>query len=60
MLIQPILDLPNKRNVITKYGRIADLHKTTNEWYKHEKNSVFMHEFVIYIVREHSNFKTYK
>ena len=60
MLIDPILNLPNKRNVITKYGRIADLHKTTNEWYKHEKNSVFMHEFVIYIVREYSQFKTYK
>ena len=60
MLIQPILNLPNKRNIITKYGRIADLHKTTNEWYRHEKNSVFMHEFVIYIVREYSQFKTYK
>ena len=60
MLIDAILNLPNKRNIITKYGRIADLHKTTNEWYKHEKNSVFMHEFVIYIVREYSQFKTYK
>lgn len=60
MLIQPILDLPNRRNIITKYGRIQDLHKTTKEWYKSEGNSVFMHEFVIYIVREYSQFKTYK
>ena len=60
MLIQPILDLPNRRNIITKYGRIQDLHKTINEWYKSEGNSVFMHEFVIYIVREYSQFKTYK
>lgn len=60
MLIQKILDLPNRKNIITKYGKIQDLHKTTNEWYKYEKDSVFMHEFVIYIVREYSQFKTYK
>ena len=60
MLIEPILKLPNRRNIITKYGRIQDLHRTANEWFKSEGNSVFMHEFVIYIVREYSQFKTYK
>ena len=60
MLIDPILKLPNRRNIVTKYGRIQNLHRTTNEWFKSEGNSVFMHEFVIYIVREYSQFKTYK
>ena len=60
MLIDAILNLPNRRNIITKYGKIQDLHRTTNEWYKSEGSSVFMHEFVIYIVREYSQFKTYK
>ncbi len=60
MLIQPILDLPNRRNIITKHGIIQDLHRTAIEWYKSEGSSVFMHEFVIYIVREYSQFKTYK
>ena len=60
MLIEPILKLPNRHRIITKYGKIQDLHKTTNEWFKSEGNSIFMHEFVIYIVREYSQFKTYK
>ena len=60
MLIQPILDLPNRRNIITKYGRIQDLHRTTIEWYKSEKDSVFMHEFVIYIIANYTTFKTKK
>jgi len=60
MLIDAILNLPNRRNIITKYGKIQDLHRTTSEWYKSEGSSVFMHEFVIYIVREYSQFKTYK
>jgi len=42
MLIQPILDLPNRRNIITKHGIIQDLHRTANEWYKSEKDSVFI------------------
>lgn len=60
MLIQPILDLPNRRNIITKHGTLSDLHKVAIEWYKSEKDSVFMREFVIYIVREYSTFKTKK
>ena len=60
MLIQPILDLPNRYDIVTKYGRIQNLHRTTNEWYKSEGNSVFMHEFVIYIVNNYSTFKTKK
>ena len=60
MLIQPILDLPNRRNIITKHGTLSDLHKVTIEWYKSEKDSVFMHEFVIYIVNNYSTFKTKK
>ena len=60
MLIEPILKLPNRRNIITKYGIIQNLHRTTNEWYKSEGNSVFMHEFVIYIVANYSTFKVKK
>ena len=60
MLIQPILDLPNRRNIVTKYGIIADLHRTANEWFKSEKDSIFMREFVIYIVENYSTFKTKK
>jgi hypothetical protein len=60
MLIQKILDLPNRRNIVTKYGIIADLHRTTNEWFKSERDSVFMREFVIYIVNNYSTFKTKK
>ena len=60
MLIQRILDLPNRYNIITKHGIINDLHRTAKEWYKHEKDSVFMHEFVNYIVNNYSRFKTKK
>jgi len=60
MLIQPILDLPNRYNIITKYGIIQDLHRTTNECYKSEGDSIFMREFVIYIVNNYSTFKTKK
>lgn len=60
MLIQKILDLPNRRNIVTKYGIIQDLHRTTNEWYRSEKDSIFMREFVIYIVANYSTFKTKK
>jgi len=60
MLIQPILDLPNRRNIITKHGIIADLQRTTIEWYKSEGDSIFMREFVIYIVNNYSTFKTKK
>jgi hypothetical protein len=60
MLIQPILDLPNRKNIVTKHGTLSDLHKVAKEWYQSEKDSVFMHEFVIYIVNNYSNFKTKK
>lgn len=60
MLIDAILKLPNRRNIVTKYGIIQDLHRTANEWYKSEGNSVFMREFVIYIVNNYSTFKTKK
>ena len=60
MLIQPILDLPNRRNIITKHGTLSDLHKVAIEWYKSEGNSVFMHEFVIYIIANYTTFKTKK
>ena len=60
MLIQKILDLPNRKNIVTKYGIIQDLHRTANEWYKSEKDSVFMHEFVIYIVENYTTFKVKK
>ena len=60
MLIQPILKLPNRYNITTKYGIIQDLHRTANEWYRSEKDSVFMREFVIYIVNNYSTFKTKK
>jgi hypothetical protein len=60
MLIQPILDLPNRYNIITKHGIIANLHHTAKAWYLHEKDSVFMHEFVNYIVKNYSTFKTKK
>ena len=60
MLIQKILDLPNRKNIVTKYGIIQDLHRTANEWYKSEKDSVFMREFVIYIVENYTTFKTKK
>jgi hypothetical protein len=60
MLIQPILDLPNRYNIITKHGTISDLHKVAIEWYKSENNSVYMHEFVIYIISNYSTFKTKK
>ena len=60
MLIQKILDLPNRRNIVTKYGIIQDLHRTANEWYKSEKDSIFMREFVIYIVENYTTFKTKK
>lgn len=60
MLIDAILKLPNRRNIITKYGIIQDLHRTANEWYKSEKDSIFMREFVIYIVNNYSSFKTKK
>ena len=60
MLIQPILDLPNRKNIVTKHGTLSDLHKIAKEWYRSEKDSVFMREFVIYIVNNYSNFKTYK
>jgi hypothetical protein len=60
MLIDPILKLPNRRNIITKHGIIQDLHRTAIEWYKSEKDSVFMREFVIYIVNNYSTFKTKK
>ena len=60
MLIEPILKLQNRRNIVTKYGIIQDLHRTANEWYKSEKDSIFMREFVIYIVNNYSNFKTKK
>ena len=60
MLIQKILDLPNRRNIVTKYGIIQDLHRTANEWFKSENDSVFMREFVIYIVENYSTFKVKK
>ena len=60
MLIQPILDLPNRRNIVTKYGIIQDLHRTANVWYESERDSIFMREFVIYIVENYTNFKTKK
>jgi hypothetical protein len=60
MLIQPILDLPNRKNIVTKHGTFSDLHKVAREWYRSEKDSVFMREFVIYIVANYSNFKTKK
>ncbi len=60
MLIQPILDLPNRRNITTKYGIIQDLHRTATEWFKSENDSIFMREFVIYIVNNYSTFKTKK
>ena len=60
MLIQPILDLPNRKNIVTKHGVLSDLHKVTIEWYKNEKDSIFMREFVNYIVTNYSNFKTKK
>ena len=60
MLIDAILNLPNRRNIITKYGIIQDLHRTANAWYRSEKDSVFMREFVIYIVENYTNFKTKK
>jgi hypothetical protein len=60
MLIQPILDLPNRRNITTKYGIIQDLHRTAIEWYKSENDSIFMREFVIYIVKNYATFKTKK
>ena len=60
MLIQKILDLPNRKNIVTKYGIIQDLHRTANEWYRSEKDSVFMHEFVIYIVENYTTFKVKK
>jgi hypothetical protein len=60
MLIQPILDLPNRKNIITKHGIIQDLHRTAIEWYKSENDSVFMREFVIYIVNNYATFKTKK
>jgi len=60
MIIQPILDLPNRRNIVTKHGVLSDLHKVTIEWYKNEHDSIFMREFVNYIVANYSNFKTKK
>ena len=60
MLIQPILDLPNRNNIVTKHGTLSDLHKVAKEWYRSEKDSVFMREFVIYIVNNYSTFKTKK
>ena len=60
MLIQPILDLPNRYNIITKHGTLSDLHKVAIEWYKSEGNSVFMHEFVVYIINNYTTFKTKK
>lgn len=60
MLIDAILNLPNRYDIVTKYGRIQNLHRTTNEWYKSEGNSVFMHEFVIYIIANYTTFKTKK
>lgn len=60
MLIQPILDMPNRKNIVTKHGTLSDLHKVAREWYRSEKDSVFMREFVIYIVANYSNFKTKK
>lgn len=60
MLIQPILDLPNRRNIITKHGTLSDLHKVAIEWYKSEGDSIFMREFVIYIVNNYATFKTKK
>jgi hypothetical protein len=60
MIIQPILDLPNRRNIVTKHGIIQDLHRTAKEWFKHENDSIFMREFVNYIVSNYSNFKTKK
>ena len=60
MLIDPILKLPNRKNIVTKHGTLSDLHKVAREWYRSEKDSVFMREFVIYIVNNYSNFKTKK
>ena len=60
MLIDPILKLPNRRNIITKHGILSDLHKVAIEWYKSENDSIFMREFVIYIVNNYSTFKTKK
>jgi len=60
MIIDPILKLPNRRNIVTKHGVLTDLHKVTIEWYKHENDSIFMREFVNYIVANYSNFKTKK
>ena len=60
MIIQPILDLPNRKNIVTKHGVLSDLHKVTIEWFKHEHDSIFMREFVNYIVTNYSNFKTKK
>ncbi len=60
MLIDAILNLPNRYDIVTKYGRIQNLHRTANEWFKSEKDSVFMREFVIYIVNNYSTFKTKK
>jgi hypothetical protein len=60
MLIDAILKLPNRRNITTKYGIIQDLHRTANEWYKSENDSIFMREFVIYIVNNYATFKTKK
>ena len=60
MIIQQILNLPNRKNIVTKHGTLTDLHKVTIEWYKNEKDSIFMREFVNYIVANYSNFKTKK
>jgi len=60
MLIDPILKLPNRKNIVTKHGTLSDLHKVAREWYRSEKDSVFMREFVIYIVNNYSTFKSKK
>ena len=48
-----ILKLPNRRNIITKYGKFQDIHKSC-------KLDIFDLEFYRYIYNNYKDFKTYK
>jgi len=56
-LLNKILQLPNKRNIVTKIGLIQDLHKIMTIFYD---ESDWCRELYIYILEDYNTFKVKK
>jgi hypothetical protein len=56
-LLNKILQLPNRRNIVTKIGVIQDLHKIMTIFYD---ESDWCRELYIYILEDYNTFKVKK